>query len=176
MSWAFGYFKQWGFDAIVLSSTILVLPFIVQISKRVTLTNVQKKMFVLFPIVWLGVFILSFFPTFWAIGGPPPKRVLNIILLLFLLGWYPSISIITLILIPNQKTNIIIPQYLKVAAKIIFFITLFFSNHLPKARKVSKSLFLAPGERLPSHSLSCNEFGRVSKSRSNCLKCPSIVI
>jgi len=135
IGFAFGCFKRWAFDSIILSSTLLFLPSVSQIANRITISKKIGKILFFFPVVWLCIFIFSFFPAFWALGGFPPERTLNSIFLFFLLGWYPSISILTMCFVPLQKLDKIVSQHLRNAAMIIFLFSLFCFPNLYTAIK-----------------------------------------
>ena len=121
---AFGYFKHWITDSLVLSSTLLLLPIVTKASSNVQIPKERRKIWLLFPLLWLILFVLSFFPTFWAMGIHPPERTLNLIYFLFLMGWYASVIILTLILLPERKTVVLVPRYLRTAANIVFLVSL----------------------------------------------------
>jgi|GEM_PF-2493917 len=128
-SYAFLFFKYWVTDAVVLTSTLLLLTFIPQISRHVVIPPERKKLWMLFPLYWLILFVIAFFPTYWAMGLNPPMRTINLIHLLFLMGWYGSVIVITLLLPPKDEPMTIVPRPLRMAANIIFvFALLVFPN------------------------------------------------
>ncbi len=135
VGFAFGCFKQWAFDPIVLSSTLIFLPSVSKVANCITISEKTMKILIFFPIVWLCIFVFSFFPAFWALGGFPPERTLNSIFLFFILGWYPSISILTMHLVPLQKLDTIVSRHLRNAAMVIFLFSLFCFPNLYTAIK-----------------------------------------
>lgn len=125
LSWTFGFVKNWTCDALILSSTLLLLPFITRVSHHISIPVKSRKWLFLFPVFWLGLIVLSFFPGFWALGGPPPERAWNLTYFVFILGWYTCVVIYTLLLLPDTKPDTIIPRHVRVAATILFLIALF---------------------------------------------------
>ncbi|MBN2031172.1 hypothetical protein JW824_13140 [bacterium] len=133
--YAFRFFRQWAFDPIVLSSTLLFLPSASQFTNQIKISKKGKKILPFLPVAWLFIFTFSFFPAFWALGNAPPDRTLNSIFLFFLLGWYPSVCILTILLLPRQKPDTILPQHIRNAAMIIFLLSLFCFPNLSTAIK-----------------------------------------
>ncbi len=133
--YAFRFFRQWAFDPIVLSSTLLFLPSASQFANQIKLAKKGKRILPFFPIAWFFIFTFSFFPAFWALGKAPPDRTLNSIFLFFLLGWYPSVIILITLLLPQQKPETILPQHIRNAAMIIFLLSLFCFPNLSTAIK-----------------------------------------
>lgn len=138
LNWTYGFVKTWVSDALILSSTALMLPFIAHVSHRISIPKNLRKWLFLMPIFWLGLVALSFFPGFWALGGPPPDRVWNLTFFLFIVGWYTCVIIYTLLLLPNQKPETILPQHFRTAAKGLFLIALLF---FPNTYTAFKDLF-----------------------------------
>ncbi|GFO64350.1 DUF6056 family protein [Geomonas paludis] len=45
-------------------------------------------------VLWISATTATFFPAFWSMGCPPPDRTLSICYLLFVLGWFATVTLI----------------------------------------------------------------------------------
>lgn len=81
----------WLGEPLLFILTILSVPFFTKLAFS---SRINISFNPLIPLVlWFLVLTASFFPAFWSLGDPPADRVLNVIYLFFLTGWFINLYI-----------------------------------------------------------------------------------
>lgn len=138
LGYTFGFVKHWVLDALILSSTLLLIPIIQRIAPAVRIPQSWRKPLLFYPMLAAGFIPLTFFPAFWAMGLQPPERTQNLIYLIFLFGWYGTVIIYTLLFHDRAQEKDIIPRHIVRGACAIFIIGLLL---LPHGYSTMKDLF-----------------------------------
>jgi len=101
------YAAKWLTNLTIILFTALYIPYGIKISKNITRSN---SPFSIHPaisiIIFITIFILSFFPAYWA-AHYVPSRVVNVIYLYFLIGWFFNVQVVIYYL--NQRGIVIKP-------------------------------------------------------------------
>ncbi|HXE95466.1 MAG TPA: DUF6056 family protein [Dongiaceae bacterium] len=83
--------------------------------------NNRPKLLIV-PSIWLCLMIILYFPAFWSMGQAPPPRTLSIAYMIFILGWFPSLTAlyVAMKMVPVRLS----PAVFK-ATTLLFMISLF---------------------------------------------------
>ena len=88
------YTIKWLTNLTIILFTALYIPYGIKISKNITRSNSPFSIHPAISIMFfITIFILSFFPAYWA-AYYVPSRVVNVIYLYFLIGWFFNVQVV----------------------------------------------------------------------------------
>ena len=138
---------SWTSPLPVLVLTILFIPFAADMAaKKIK----HQNNFFINPIFPFGASIVllvaTFFPTYWSMGESPPGRIINVIYLFFLLGWFVNVYIFTEYFVRKYKMMFArLPKYAVVI--MCSFASLSFLKYDSNIRKAYTDLLTGKASR-----------------------------
>lgn len=132
------YFLQWSSSLSLWALTIICISIFNNYSNNKFKTLSPKIIFTI-SIYWILLLSACFFPVYYATGETPAKRVLNVIYMIFIIGWFSILSLI-LLYFKDKITSTAIPNFVHHGATIAFIIGLFTSTNFQAALDDIKNL------------------------------------
>lgn len=117
---------SWIADPVLLGATLLLLPTAISLGNQVSFLRQSSKKLTIFLFciaVWLVLILSTFFLPYLA-GGYPAKRVSNVVYLVFLLGWFLNLFLLTFLFFRGKSQHNIVPKYILISAQVVMIIGL----------------------------------------------------
>lgn len=155
----------WLSSGVLLIFTIFFIPIAASIHRKFAQ---DLKYLYIHPFIGLLLFAIlvstSFFPAYWSVGGPPPPRTLNVIYIVFLLGWFYNIYLILgYLLRPAAAYDLSLPRFVIPILCIMLVYSLVDEGNV---RKVYADLLKGRASRYDQAMLARQELVRTSKEQT----------
>jgi len=127
--------NTWMINPVLLSVSILVIPIVVLLVKKISFQRYFKSPkipIIIYIAFWLSLITITFFLPFIS-AGYLPGRVLNISYFIFLLGWFLGMFILVDFLGNQFLDTLTVPKYVNIAAQTILIISLIFDSNFGQA-------------------------------------------
>lgn len=87
-------FVRWSASGPLWLATLIWFPLASVAVRNFTAAKPQLRAIAAAALAWLSLLTLMYFPAFWSMGSPPPVRTLSICYLLFVTGWFVTVSLL----------------------------------------------------------------------------------